>query len=87
MQRPTRGPARPSTGCKTSRWPRQRSVKSAQPHTYASVCARESWLTRWDLSFSPLHSHSLWHCGVWATECLYLLVYYEGLERRSSALA
>lgn len=47
----------------------------------------ERWLTpeRWDFSFSPLHSHSVWHCGVWVCECLYLLVYVEALDLRAVA--
>ena len=47
----------------------------------------ERWLSKHlDLSFSPLHSHCLWHCGVWTCEVLYLLIYEEALALRGVAV-
>ena len=36
-------------------------------------------LSQVDLSFSPLHSHCLWHLGVWACQMLNLYYYREVL--------
>lgn len=43
----------------------------------------ERWLTA-DLSFSPLHSHCLWHLGVWATQMLYYSYFSEQLAVRGT---
>ena len=40
---------------------------------------------RWlgDLSFSPLHSHSLWHCGIWLAQLMYYRVYVVAIAERA----
>ena len=45
----------------------------------------ERWLgKRIDFSFSPLHSHALWHLGVWLLEFMYYLIYVEAIQRRTA---
>ena len=44
----------------------------------------ERWLSKggYDLSYSPFHSHAIWHCGVWLSEVMYLWIYVNALEAR-----
>lgn len=44
----------------------------------------ERWLNR-DLSYSPLHSHSLWHLGVWVVQLCYYCFFSECLADRQQA--
>ena len=46
----------------------------------------DRWIGKtFDLSFSPLHSHCLWHCLVWLCQLCYLSYFEQVLEmeRRS----
>lgn len=39
----------------------------------------EVWAREGTFDFSPLHSHALWHLGVWASQSIYLALYLEAL--------
>ena len=40
----------------------------------------ERWLRPGALDFSPLHSHALWHTGVWISQTLYLAIFTDALR-------
>jgi hypothetical protein len=56
---------------------------SSSPQSLVSLAVKEFHLpdglvlVKWRgaLDFSPLHSHTMWHCGVWVAQCLYLAMY------------
>jgi hypothetical protein len=44
-------------------------------HLPESLLERGRW--RGALDHTPMHSHTLWHCGVWLAQSLYLAMYSE----------